>query len=72
MLYEQGDIVKCRNTFDDETTFIILEILVTKVIRDNEVRRYRFYDVESGRTSDGLLRDSSLMSYQLVWRKPVI
>ncbi len=72
MLFEQADVVKCRNTFGAEATFIILEILVTKVINGNEVRRYRFYDPACGRTSDGLLRDSGIMSYNLVWRKPVI
>jgi hypothetical protein len=73
MLYEVGDIVKFTSSIIDREEYIsILEILVDKEIRGKRIRRYKFYNMNTGVTDTGLLMGSlpgtSLLKYELHWR----
>ena len=73
MLYEPGDIVKVTSAYGDTVQYIsILEILVEKEINGRRVRRYRFYNINTGDTGSGLLMNplagSRLVQYELDWR----
>jgi hypothetical protein len=74
MLYEPGDIVKVTSgiTVQHIQYISILEILVQKEINGRWVRRYRYYNMNTGDISSGLLMNSlpgtSLLNYELHWR----
>ena len=71
MLYEPGDIVKVGSKISNLTHYLcILEILVEKEINGRRVRRYRYYNIETGDTNSGLLisSDGGILKYKLHWR----
>jgi len=71
MLYEPGDIVKVTDQITKHEQYIsILEILVEKEINGRRVRRYRYYNMNTGDTGSGLLMssDGGILKYKLHWR----